>query len=476
MYKSIFIDGKITNPKTGNTLDLRIYDTTLGAEKMPYLQSITIKTGYNIDMDISMVLAPPYDEALKIMSQDNEWFRMGNTLALRWGYSDVDGAISDWHMGFMMLPQPDFGEEITITVPAISQGATSNRVSRLRCWSSPEHPRTFKSVAEEIARHYGMVVQFRSLDPIQRKDLMELERVDLVHGGKTDLQFLASIAAQRGVQLVVQNNKFIFSSVNEAYWGKKSVGATFHQYGKMDAKNNIFPLNSFSPESMGTLFLQNHQGLATFVSGPNTNPEENVRAVVVTGTDNDSNYYSSDKTANAPTKEGAASNLKNSDGTVNTAKSTVSTDITQMQAGRYIPVAMSTEYTEEEAKKILNSARDSDASDEGITVNFTSIALPFVIPGMYVKMAGVGDYFSAVYMLVEREISISDGSAEMNCVARTMGYPGLNADLDSFVDSVKKHEKPTEEDPKNDLVVPLKDDADGTTADSINPVDEFLSS
>ena len=90
-FRSVFVDGKISNPKTGRTAYLKLIGD---GETLPYLQSVSLSMERNVNMGITISLTPPYHQALKMISRDNEWLRLGNTLGVRWGYADVEGAIS----------------------------------------------------------------------------------------------------------------------------------------------------------------------------------------------------------------------------------------------------------------------------------------------------------------------------------------------------------------------------------------------
>lgn len=457
-YRSVFVDGKITNPKTGNSVDLKVLSDN---EILPYLQDVSIKTEFGVDTNMSITLAPTYEAALSLISKDQEWLRMGNTLALRWGYSDVDGGISDWHMGLMMLPEVSFGEQISITVPAVGYGFNVNRVARVRCWSTPDKMRTFEDVAKEIGRFYGLDVKFELNSAHAKKQLVDTKRIDLQQQGMTDLQFLVRVAGSNGARMVMRNNSIVFVDIGAVLPDSELISATFQMYGKIDVENHVFPMDSFEPESLGTLFLENHQGLAMFTGDPNADPSEDAEPVVANAKDSDDNSFSANQTVDAPTEEGPpAPGMKNSDGSQNRAKSTVKVNTDLMQAGRYVPVAMGADFAEEKAQAVLNSARDSDASDQGIRATITTMAIPWLLPGMIVRVSGVGDFFSASYMIFEKEVTVGDSGANMTLTIGSKGFPGLNTHLDSYAASVKKSNEPAEGNPTENVVSETPNEAE----------------
>lgn len=448
-YRSVFIDGRITNPKTGNSIDLKVLSEN---ETLPFLQSVTLRTEYGVDTSMSIVLTPTYEQALELISKDQEWLRLGNTLAIRWGYTDVDGAISDWHMGFMMLPEASFGEEITITIPAIGYGFNANRVARLRCWSTPTDEKTFEDVVGEICKFYGFEPEFK-LETQTAQDHLQVPRSDLQQRGMTDLQFIVRTAANGGARVVMNNNKMTFVDIGAPIPDEELVSTTFQMYGRTDVWNHVFPMDSFEPETMGMLFLENHQGMAMFAGDPDADPEADVEGVITSADQSEGNTFSADQTADGPTEDGSpAPGAKNSDGSTNTAKSTVFVDVEQMQAGRHLPVPMGSKLMQQSREQYLNAAREEDAADHGIKATITSMAIPWLIPGMFVRLEGVGDYYSAVYMMFDKEVTIDEGGATMTCTVGSKGFPGLNPSLDAYAKPVKKHNEPGEGDPTAQVI------------------------
>lgn len=454
MYRSIFIDGKIVNPKTGKAIDLRLKGS--GGDTLPYLNSISIETEWGVDTNMSLSLTPPYREALELISKGNEWLRLGNSVALRWGYTDVDGAISDWHMGLMKMPEPSFGEEMSITVPVVGYGFTAKRVMRKKVWGSFESPITIKAIADIMAAKYGMTTNYNGLKNNRAlEQITSIERSGLAQGGVTDLQFLMRQVAQWGAQIIIKNNQIFF--VDAAQPGEKEgeVAATFRLYGRLDFANNIFPLDGFTPESMGVLFIQDHQGLVSQLFGPNSDPAEEPETVRATGDQSENNAYSADTTINAPTEEGSPSNLKNSDGTVNKAKAAVSVADDPSAGGRNM--VFPGDLNKETLGGLLDGAVNEDASGMGIPVEFSSMGLPQLDPGMLVRLEGVGDFFSCVYQMRNKNLSVDEGGASMTCGAGMVGYPNFFGDVDSYGTKVKKHQVPPDGNPYENTTQPNPD-------------------
>lgn len=428
-FRGLFVDAKISNPKTGNVIDLNL----MGEKTIPYLQGIEINLTRNVSMNMSINLAPKYDDAIKLISKDNEWIRVGNTLGVRWGYSDTDGAFSDWHYGFMGMPEVDFGEEISISIPATSLAWNTARIARSRDWCS-DSPKSFGEIATAIAAKYGMEVEYGVLNE-KAQQMKDWPKQSYVQGGRTDLQFLTLEAEKLGIRLIILNNKFIFVDSAAPLPNEPQINATFQMYGKIDISKNIYPMNGFSPENMGSLFLQNIQGMAASPHGPNSDPELTGESLVSTDENMETPAFTSENTLSVPPKEDGQPPKGMED--IKT-KTTVTSNVEEDQAGRLFCLPINGEETEGYLDGIVSAARESDENEHGISVSFTpTIALPNILPGMYVRLEGVGDYFTGTYMLNEIDFNIGDGGAEMECRAFCRGFPGVNEAVDPFAATVK---------------------------------------
>jgi phage protein D len=453
-WKSVFVDGQIVNPKTGNKADLSVIGSE-GNVILPYVENVVLKESHRSDTTFEVNFVVPYEKALELLSKDSEWFRLGNTMAIRWGYTDVPGAISPWIVGFMTMPEASFGEQITISVPVVSYGWNLDRTARTTIWSGPDNQRSFLDIAEEIGKFYGLKVEVGELTKAV-ETVLNQKRATYQQGGWSDLQFLSLTAKAHGARMVVRNDRMIFVNEPDGEPGKDAVTANFLMYGKIDTDNNVFPMDSFDPENMGTLFLQNMHGTAAWPFGPNDDPEADVEPVVVTGAKSDQNSHSAPETVNAPpAEEGAApSAIKDDEGNAITAKANVVLDPAKGQAGRYIPIAMGDDFARQHVNETLEGARqDNDAESEGMIVNFEcSIVPPWLLTGMFVRVDGVGDYYSCVYLLTEKETTISESGAKMSCVAGSRGFPHLNSQLDTLVEPAKRSTEPVTEDPEMSTV------------------------
>jgi hypothetical protein len=435
-FRSIFLDGKISNPLvTDRVMDFRFF----GEDSIPYAQSANITLGRGTNLDMSLTLAPTYDKALELLSKDNPWIRLGNTLGVRWGYADVPGAVSDWYYGFMLMPEVSFGEEITITLTAQTLTWNTNLVERTRVWSTEESPLTLKEIADQIAQRYGLKTDFNE-GALGQDVLVALQtpRSNFAQGGRTDRMFLMQEAEILGLRMIERNGILYFVDQAAPLPGEPSVNATFQMYGRMDPWNNVFPLSTFDPENIGTMFIQNKQALLSFAKGPNDDPEADVEPVVSSDADARERAFSADTTLSAPSTEDGPPPIDMGDVKV---KSTVKVEHDQGEAGRIFNLPLNGDETSEFINAQVSAVRESDASGHGIGVAFgCAIALPNLLPGMFVKLEGVGDYFSTTYLLNDVEISIGDGGASMECKGIGKGFPNVDRQLDPFAGRLKTYE------------------------------------
>jgi hypothetical protein len=449
-FRSVFVDGKISNPATGNVIHLHLMDE---GNTLPYLESVSINLERGANLELSMNLAPPYDKALEMISKDNEWLRLGNTLGLRWGYADVPGAISDWYYGFMQMPEVSFGDEISITVPATTLAWNADRVERVRGWASEESPRSFRSVAEEIAQRYGLVAEFGELNPSVQL-LVDEPQVSLIQGGRTDLQFIMEEGEKYGMRMISLNDKLYFVDAEAPLPGFPDVNATFQMYGKIDIWNNIFPMTSFSPESMGTLFIKQFQGTNALAYGPNDDPTVEKEPSVSTDKAAPGPSFTSKETvANPPEADGKPPSDM---GDVKT-KATVKVDPNAGEGGRIMCLPLNGQETSGFIESFLNGAREGTAEEHGLSVSFGCFAVPNLLPGMFVRLAGIGDYFSGTYMLQKLGLTIDSGGAEMDCEAFGRGFPAIDRQLDPFAAEVESYTDPAQNEWFDSLFTEVKE-------------------
>lgn len=446
MYRSLFVDGKIINPVTGKTAVLRMVGNEgivpgkgLGDVILPYLQSIEINMKRGANTELRIQFAPTYEMALDLLSKGNPWIRLGNTLAIRWGYSDVPGSISDWYYGFIQMPEPTFGEEISFAVSAKTLIWNAERVERIQNWCK-NGPRSFRSIASEIGERYGFEVLFVNTNPASVKEV-EREGTNFFQGGMTDLQWLIIESEKIGLRFMTRNGKMYFMDVN-APWNKWAYSATFRMYGKIEVNKNVYPMLSFSPEQMGTLFLQSINGVSCVLFGPNDDPAKEPEQVV--SKDEDAKGFSSNTNLGAQADEKKTSGLKDSDKKPIIAKTTIATNPDNGETGRAMCLPLDGTETSEMLSSQVDSMREWLASDQGLIVNFSSIAIPNLLPGMFVNLEGVGNYFSTSYLLNEVNIRVDSGGGEMECVAYARGWPSVDAMTDAFTSSIN-YEKPPED-------------------------------
>lgn len=433
-FRSPFVDCKICNPKTGRVAYLSLFG---GDETFPYVQSVALNMARNVNLGMTITLSPPYQEAIKLISKDSEWLRLGNTIGMRWGYADMEGVMSDWHYAFMNQPQISFGEDITISIEATSLAWHMDRVSRSRDWASTESPKSILAVILEIADRYGMDVEYAVLKP-SAKSLLEFERSSLVQGGRTDMQFLMYEVERCGARVIIQNQKIILIDTSAPLEEYPKVNATFGFYTPIDVTNNILPMMSFSSESMGALFIRNVNGIKSLIYGINSDPGKEQEDITADETTTEENSFSSKTTYGPQDTDG---NEPKQMGDVKT-KSSIKVDPKNDEGGRVYAPALSGEESDAFVQQQLAAIYDDQGNEHGIIAKFSCIAIPNLLPGMYVKILGVGDYFSSIYMLNEIQLSIDGNGAMMECEGFSRGFPAVDPELDAIANQATKSDEP----------------------------------
>jgi hypothetical protein len=348
----------------------------------------------------------------------------------------MEGVMSDWHYAFMGQPQISFGEDITISVESTSLAWHMDRVSRSRDWASTESPKSILAVALEIADRYGMEVEYAVLKP-GAKSLLEFERSSLVQGGRTDMQFLMYEVERCGARVIIQNQKIILIDTSAPLAGYPKVNATFGFYTPIDVTNNVLPMMSFSSESMGALFVRNLNGIKSLVYGINSDPEKEPSDIKADETTTEENSFSSKETYGPQDTDG---NKSRQVGT----KASIKVDPRNDEGGRVYVPPLSGEEGEAFVQQQLAAIYDDQGNEHGVIAKFSCIAVPNLLPGMYVKILGVGDYFSSIYMLNEISLSIDGDGAMMECEGFSRGFPSVDPELDAIANQATKSDEPPE--------------------------------
>ena len=413
-----FADGKIWSPIDNKTANISL----VGPEKLPYSQGISIGFGLNGSVDISLNLAPVYEEAIRIIEETN-YIRLGNTLAVRWGYNDGQPAhVSDWFYGFMQLPEVNFGDEITLAIKATGYGLCLDQTESVRAWSKVGSPRSLKSIFNEIAKRYGLVVKgWDDLDAAQAR-YFEYEHDNFIQHGLTDLQFMDRMGEQcpNPVYMIIRDKNILLTSNSEK---DVNPAAEFHYYGKMDPAKNIFPMTGFSPEDMGPLFLP-HRSYSAIAYGPNSDPVGEVEKIDSVGNKDDT-----DDEASGTELHISGDFSLNTFGTDQPADpdTGVKPDVETnrlIEASKFLPVPMSGDVQRDQVKELLDSKRQGDAKDYGLKVSFDTIGIPTLIPNQIVRLRGVTKYFSTDYKIAYLNIEVGEGGADMNVKCISSGISG----------------------------------------------------
>jgi len=428
------VDAKIWSPTDGE-VNLSIF----GEEpKIPYVQNVKITTGMAYGGEIEISMSPTRDEAIRLLDETN-WFKLGNILAVRWGYNDGQpGHISDWIYGMMLLPDLQMGEEVSLSIKATTFGVQADRQGSSRTWSKPDSPAILLDVIKEVCKKYGFTFMISEgegyLPPEalseQDKALMN-PRTDIVQAGLTDLQFLGKYIREAGAEMAIIGEKLIMF-LDPA---QSKPAAEFHMYGRIDPSKNIYPMLSFDPESLGPLFLPS-VSYSTAMYGWNADPFAIAERQSVTGSASagdsasDKNFLSGEQALETPGVDGPAhpdSGLKVS--VMHDPLSDIGKDIPMV-----FPDVVPEDALKEQARTVLQGVMDGSAEDYGITVNISSIAIPTLLVNQTARLRGVSRFFSTDYIIRNIDVNIAGDGATMDL---ELGARGIAPDLCNWADYAK---------------------------------------
>jgi len=407
-FLSPVVDGKIWSPIAG-IINLSI----IGPDKLPYMSDVEIHMEIGGNFSVSITMNPPYDEACRLIDSE-PWFRLGNTLAIRWGYNDGNPLhMSDWFHCFMLPPEPSFGEEISITLKGNGYGWLMNRTESVRTWSENKKPTTFEKVAGAISQRYGLKKPVFKLATESQKNALQKEKPNLVQGGLTDFMYLVNEAEQNGVEVIFKQDHLVFVSQGENPDGA-NVAAEFRMYGKPDIANNIYPMINFTPKSFGPLFLAKGGRYMTPAFGPRSDTGRIPQMVKADAT--------TDKSNNPGGKDVLAIHTK--DGVPNEAGIKTSIDLKDgIEAVKYMPIPSTQDDNQAGYQEALDGAQLGDASDYGLEVDIDTVAVPTLYPRSHVKLSGVTSYFSTEYMIRSMDVRINDSGADASMSLCCKGLP-----------------------------------------------------
>jgi hypothetical protein len=147
--------------------------------------------------------------------------------------------------------------------------------------------------------------------------------------------------------------------------------------------------------------------------------------------------------------------MKNLDGEELKVKSAVAVDHSVGEGGRIMTFPLDGQETQEWIQSQLDAYREADAESQGMTVTWSSVALPHLVPGMYVALEGVGDYFSCNYILQKIDLTVDSSGATMSYTGLGKGFPAVNPELDTYAADVSAHKD-----------LPVNSDPDSVTVES----------
>lgn len=364
----------------------------------PWIDTVEIITQRGGAGEINIGIQPPtYRECIEFM--DSKWLKIGNTISVKWGYAN--GMISPWHHGFLMKPALSFNEgAMGFTIKATCTGhASSKKQSKLQ-WNGPI---TKKEVLDKLAKIYNIEVLWNGRYDINRSGIEEdtqkklFEIKDFIaQGSMNDWFFAKKIASECGFKLWINRGViWNFTEISKAQTTTKSLSAIFRYYAQLDVENNVYPLLSFESDS-SVLFIPS-RGVEATNLGPDGDKEKGGKKEIVDASNTKRQSYSSVAFPWLFPDEDIRSKVKGEK-----KKPNVLT-----KGGHRKRIVLPSR--EKNFPSAVQSAEKIDAEKAGAQATCEVFDLPFLMPGDFVSIEGVGRYFSVTYQVEEITRTFSEG-------------------------------------------------------------------
>jgi hypothetical protein len=400
------------------TEDFGILDSkTSKFTKRPFLQSVRIKEGIKGVGEITITLAPhSYEQALELLHDSK--IKIGNTLSVKWGYSQHPAHISPWYHGFMVKPDINFGDDMTITINAKTMGYMMSRIQNNVMWSGPGSKKKYskKQVVEELAKAHNLVINLNHGRPLPEKCKKAWETLDksesIIQGMLNDYVFIKLLASKSGMKMWISNGNVLNLVPAADIKGKPA--ATFRYRGQIDTRNNIYPIISISSQTTA-LFLPVRSVKAKEYNASMDRAKKGMSV----------SYDIDPTTSDAVSlREGTVKPQGKTPNKVVTTKDgrkiTVTTKPTNKgdSASSFIPTAS----RERGLKELCQNTLDLNAEKTGEPLSLTTLAVPGIGPDDLIKVEGVGEWYSGLWKIWDQEIVVDEGGAVVTYDLRAKGF------------------------------------------------------
>lgn len=387
---------------------------------LPWFGSMQQKETMSGFGEVTVNLTPPtYEEALELLKSN--WLTIGNTMAVRWGYSRHASHIGPPKYYMMLKPDISFGDEFTISLRGTSFGWMTTQMQNQDnlIWnhtfgdkkggSKKKNRATYRQVIELIAKRYGFLIDWNGKPKYDKNNfskdaqtVLESSEEQISQGGLNDWQFMKHLAARCCCRaVIVGGNVLRISDVREP----KKADWTFRFRGQMDLNKNIVPMDTFDSESTA-MFLPSRAIAARFLA-PN-DPRLKLHP----------QRKADEGTSATKTVSGNLVAKPNSDAPAQ--RSQEGTNLPHDAVGRkHVPLVGREAFKD---KKLQNHF-DYNAAKHGVKAKFSAVGIPSLLPEDLVRVEGVGDYFTAMYRVFEVNWTVGESFAKMDVDLMPHGHP-----------------------------------------------------
>jgi hypothetical protein len=444
-----FVAGDGSGP--GKVVDLWVdkQDSALteGLDALAFVSEINVKLKMGENAEISLVLTPPFEDALVFMQ--SELIRFGNgRLEVQLGYSTGtttgDGETSFTTLpfsGFLQKPDVSIGSDIVITLHALGVGYQMNVVGGVTT-EAFDPGTTYAQAVEQTLQKYvthdgaasGLKIdnlykfvpdekqKGESADPffkvpqpntVTNKGNSNYPDAKVVSGivskgPRNDWWFVKETVTSFGYDLFIQGNEIFIAT--KAQWIDGGIGSSgarkqFLLRGNVDPTRHMYPILSFQSPT-DAVWLQ--PGVGKMIANDH-DPNKQKPAL---------DYQASgDRTSIARGKAGA-------DPQDIGVRGVDANDI----AAKHFPG----DPSDSEVKRKVDAHWSDTNMDSGIAGNFTTLGIPSLTPGEVVQVSGFEPFksgisnkpvFNGVYGVVEVNHKIGIGGWETSFLGIMNYFP-----------------------------------------------------
>jgi len=437
--------------------NIRILDATNGDEvrfdigalksrdgyQLTAFQNMTVLENLSGGNKIAVTLTPPsYQDFLRLIN--SPFLRLGNTLSVRWGYTDSADQDSDWHHSFMQQPNVQFDvESFSVTLNGDGFATYLGHSSTKKVWASEAKPRSVHSIALELLKKHGLklVIESKAADNSVEAEAelgkagkyLTTDRDDIVQSGENDIVFLRKLFTSVGFYVWI--SKGIEFRV---FWGVRppEVTRVFQVYTPqvLDPGGIIFPMWGYSAEQHP---YWSPPGVVYDAMGADSKRDDRLEVIDRDTSPDDKGPksmgrgYASERSAIVGQVSGDVV-LSGQPGDVKADPETGAKVASDETGGNRAPRFIMAPRSQRDLLPLrAQGIADKAIGDLGVAVEFESLDDPTLRPEQLVETRGIGQFFSSKHNVleVEHRIGLEFGTMRVKCGRLGSGQSGQVPDL-----------------------------------------------